>query len=114
MELKSNELRLGNFVLFNDSIDIICEIGQANNGFCENNGYFNFGKGTINPIPLTEEILLSIEKNSIFNNGFDYKKTSTGRFEIYVGMSLITVVEFLHELQNLNFALLDEELIINL
>jgi hypothetical protein len=63
------------------------------------------------PIPLTEEWLLKCKSNSIFNNGFEYKKTRTGRFEIYVGMSLITVIEFVHELQNLNFALLGEDLV---
>jgi len=63
------------------------------------------------PIPLTEEWLLNCKSNSIFNNGFEYKKTSTGRFEIYVGISLITVIEFVHELQNLNFALLGEDVI---
>ena len=46
-----------------------------------------------------------------YSNGFEYKKTITGRFEIYVGMSLITVIEFVHELQNLNFALLGEDVV---
>ncbi|EOG6905767.1 hypothetical protein LIS90_13395 [Flavobacterium psychrophilum] len=60
-------------------------------------------------IPLDEEWFLKCKSNSIFNNGFKYKKTSTERFEIYVGMSLIAVIEFVHELQNLNFALLGED-----
>jgi hypothetical protein len=63
------------------------------------------------PIKLDEEWFLKCKSNSIFNNGFEYKKTSTGRFEIYVGMSLITVIEFVHELQNLNFALLGEDVV---
>lgn len=62
-------------------------------------------------IPLDEEWFLKCKSNSVFNNGFEYKKTSTGRFEIYVGMSLITVIEFVHELQNLNFALLGEDVV---
>ena len=62
-------------------------------------------------IPLDEEWFLKCKSNSIFNNSFEYKKTSTGRFEVYAGFSLITVLEFVHELQNLNFALLGEEVV---
>lgn len=63
------------------------------------------------PIQLTEEWFISCQSNSIFNNGFDYKKTSTGRFEVYIGVHLVTVIEFVHELQNLNFALLGEDVV---
>lgn len=65
----------------------------------------------LEPIPLDEEWFLKCKLNSIFNNGFEYKKNTTGRFEVYVGISLITIIEFVHELQNLNFALLGEDII---
>ena len=62
-------------------------------------------------IPLDEDWILKCKSNSIFNNGFTWHRTSTGRFEIYAGMSLITVIEFVHELQNLNFTLLGEDVV---
>ncbi len=65
----------------------------------------------LEPIKLDEEWLLKCKSNSIFNNGFEYKKTTTGRFEVYVGISLITVIEFVHELQNLNFSLLGQDIV---
>lgn len=56
--MNPQELRLGNKVLFYGEVDTIVEIGQAGNGYCENNRYFNFDKFTVEPIPLTEEWLL--------------------------------------------------------
>ena len=111
--IQSNELRIGNYVehisfgivpiegIIRDSLKTI----YKKNEFWDD---FKFHKR----IPLTEEWFLKCKSNSIFNNGFEYKKTSTGRFEIYAGTILITVIEFVHELQNLNFALLGEDVII--
>jgi len=110
--MEANELRIGNLTYrievnnkANTVIDYITiyDMERIQESQTKTFGY--------EPIKLDEEWFLKCKSNSIFNNGFDYKKTSTGRFEIYVGMSLITVIEFVHELQNLNFALLGEEVV---
>ena len=111
--IQSNELRIGNLVSFGEEIKKVIEITEDAFYVLDKDG--TTLKNTwaeIKPIPLTEEWFLKCKSNSIFNNGFEYKKTSTGRFEIYAGTILITVIEFVHELQNLNFALLGEDVII--
>lgn len=126
--INHKELRIGNLVTLNEKQRKELWYNQINakNDFFEvktiysdndisievDDEIIDISEDDIEPIPLTEDWLLKCKSNSIFNNGFDYKKTSTGRFEIYIGMSLITVIEFVHELQNLNFVLLGEELIL--
>ena len=111
--MNAQDLRIGNYVYRTNKqtkekllIEVTpsCIMDIHSNG--ENSSFI------YEPIPLTEEWFLKCKSNSIFNNGFEYKKTSTGRFEIYAGTILITVIEFVHELQNLNFALLGEDVII--
>jgi len=111
MEAKAQDFRTGNYVnvliCTNEQqqiVDVMCDCINTYDAEC-------VGYEFIKPIPLTEQWLLQCKRNSIFNNGFEYKITSTGRFEIYVGVSLITVIEFVHELQNLNFALLGEDVV---
>lgn len=124
--IQSQELRIGNLVTdeYYDSFKTIIEVESVNdkgiNLEIEDDGnwseiaqrwiepYYRFDQ--LRGIPLTEEWLLKF-RNSIFNNGYEYKITSTGRFEIWLGISLVTIIEYLHEYQNLNFALLGEELI---
>jgi hypothetical protein len=128
--IQANELRIGNLVLFKGEVDVIIEIGQAGNGFCENNGYFNFDTGTIAPIPLTPEWLERC--------GFEYLSFDFGianffklndRFELIVVREGVKCeyergsyyyedehcsIKYLHQLQNLYFALTGEELKIEL
>ncbi len=103
--MKTNELRVGNLVNTGTF-----HLPKYRGIYEVEENWFKYAC-KFEPVPLTEEWFLKCKSNSIFNNGFDYKKTITGRFEIYVGMSLITVIEFVHELQNLNFALLGEEVV---
>jgi len=121
MELKAIELRLKNKVLFNGEVDTICEIGQANNGFCENNGYFNFDKGTVTPIELSEDILLKFPQfNSISTDGFPLFISGSFSFEISVEKQLLYIKDCgvklrgLHHLQNIIKDLTQTELEINL
>lgn len=105
------ELRIGNLI---DKNGIAARIEVINNEidevyFVANDFYNRDFCCNIKPIPLTEELIIVFNKNSIFNNGYTYKRTITDRFEIYADCCLITVIEFLHEFQNLNFALLGEE-----
>ena len=110
--MKANELRVGN-------LTYRIEVNNKNNTVIDDITIYDMERiqesqtktFIYEPIKLDEEWFLKCKSNSIFNNGFEYKKTSTGRFEVYVGMSLITVIAFVHELQNLNFALLGEDVV---
>lgn len=111
--MKAEELRIGNLFIDKYYKQIIPVLEILRSG----NIVFDFecmGVWQAEPIPLTEKWFLKCKSNSIFNNGFEYKKTSIGKFEIYAGMSLITVIEFVHELQNLNFALLGEDVVFDM
>lgn len=104
--MKANELRIGNYIMELTSDDI----------FTVKPSYYlalEVNLECSRPIPLTDEWFIKCQSNSIFNNGFTYRKTNTGRYDIFCGSVFITVIEFVHELQNLNFALLGEELIFN-
>lgn len=110
--MKTKDFRIGNLVHFGNMICKVIEITTIHFYVMDFKGenYKNTW-ADLAPIPLDEEWFLKCKSNSFFNNGFEYKKTSTGRFEVYAGFSLITVIEFVHELQNLNFALLGEEVV---
>ena len=120
--MNAKELRLGNAVYFNNEIDTICEIGQANNGFCEKGGYFNFDKGAVKPIPLTEEWILKFgfEKDEKNEYWFWKKCVSVsvlGYIELlsFNRQSFKTNIQlkYIHQLQNLYFALIGEELVVS-
>jgi len=114
MELKANELRIGNKLLFLGDVVTFKNITEI-----REDGIFwiktfepkieskNFH---FKPIPLTEELILKYGKNSIFSNGYSYRITKLGRVEILLGVAIITVIDYLHEFQNLNFALLGCEI----
>lgn len=126
--MKVEELRIGNLVLFNDEI---CVVSGYSYGFIHMN---DNKKGTkiefIKPIEITEELLLKfgfkeniiendiyfIYKDSLFaiwnvndefNNYFECGKL------IYCDSfysECISTLKFVHQLQNLYFALTNEEL----
>lgn len=107
-----NGLRVGNYLKYKNTNDLaIVELIHKKHFDCRDEFGLFTPNGNYEPITLNEEWFLKCKSNSIFNNGFEYKKTTTGRFEVYVGISLITVIEFVHELQNLNFALLGEDIV---
>lgn len=111
--MNAKELRIGNLVNyregFTESFDF--KIVEINSDHINWLSKVDIESEKYRSIKLTEEWFLKCKSNSIFNNGFTYKKTSLGRFEIYAGISLIAVIEFVHELQNLNFALLGEDVV---
>jgi hypothetical protein len=125
--MKANELRIGNLVtldekqrkeLWENQIHAQKDFFEVKTIYSDNDisievddEIIDISENEVDGILLNEDWFLKCKSNSIFNNGFTYKKTSTGRFEIYAGMSLITVIEFVHELQNLNFALLGEDVV---
>jgi hypothetical protein len=124
--INTNELRRGNWVMMRGKIDTITEIGQADNGYCEKAGYFNADKGYIEPIPVTAEWLEMLDTESahtIFDKLYHFHNT-----DIYlrltdtgVDVALDSIegidkhyfrynLQFVHELQNLYFAIFNEEL----
>ncbi|WP_291096675.1 MULTISPECIES: hypothetical protein [unclassified Empedobacter] len=107
------ELRLGNWVFENDKPIWISQIS----GFKSLNSGNDFY-----PIPLTEEILLKIEGIEKDNEWYSltnlHYNSLTKRF--YIGNDHVSsghddaYIEYLHQLQNLYFALTNEELKITL
>jgi len=108
--MEAEELRIGNYIIVNDKIQLVCELPLPSNCTSVNT----------KPIPLTEEILL---KCGIVNGEIKIK----GRIvEIYqhfgddkiwffnIEDHLTVEINYLHQLQNLYFALAQEELPINL
>ncbi len=130
--MKANELRIGNYVNHNSETiqiqSIISTISAVNMIFYEISGDRNseIGLENIQPIPLTEEWLLKFGfkesnatgYNGCYNVGLGYyvqfmanavtlfKETDDNK------LILLTGFEYVHQLQNLYFALTGEELTI--
>lgn len=115
--MTTNELRIGNLVY--DEIEV-CKVDAIFNDFvrvlCDNTVINLFEPKTI---PITEEWLLkmgfennhsSVNFKTFYNNGFDY------RIELYsdgkVFFDELREIQYVHQLQNLYFALTGEELTI--
>ena len=117
--MKANELRIGNYVY-----DDYLKKNKQINGIFDNEiwlseiGEDEFDQrsiiDSINPIPLTEEWLLK----------FGFKNLSVGLFELIhnnlIGYRLsiegqygYEEIKYIHQLQNLYYALIGEELTIN-
>ncbi len=120
--MKTTELRIGNYIIFENEVCEISTIGKNKVGVSQktDKGFFVetlTDIDEIEPIHLTEEWLLKFgfkaNNNSIFTT---YHKGGTSiligiedvlkfKFEDY-----ITVVKHIHELQNIYFTLTNEEL----
>ena len=114
--MKANELRIGNLI---DRQDYICKVTKIEEGGIiteplEYKGEM-FVKQGVEPIPLTEEWLVK----------FGFKKGSKGWFKTYSHKTEVSVItckfnfymykhicNYVHQLQNLYFALTGEELTI--
>lgn len=121
--MKANELRIGNYIEFNNSIDVkIIAINIEFISFWKDDN-FNFifnSKNQFNPIPLTEEWLLKFGfNNDIKINLYQFQDLSivwpsenfflnTWKDELVYGVEKI---KYVHQLQNLYFALTGDELI---
>jgi hypothetical protein len=135
--INTKELRLGNWVTYKESseargVDIqVSEIrkGGISNEFMlqkTDNPQFQytmkqFPVNKIFPIPLTEKILLETDLRDCCDgdfiddmNGFIYKNLRGSRFKVSKGESSIAFIEYVHQLQNLYFALSCEELEVKL
>ena len=114
--MKASDLRLGNYVHMDMSIDDIevvkLKIGDLASFAIEIRDLF--------PIPLTEEWLLKFGfewKGIVGKNRFLTKYTPCGKaivfkdgYIIFAGVTIEYPVGYLHQLQNLYFALTNEEL----
>lgn len=131
--MKANELRIDNLVYWEDKIFPICQINSA--GFYHLRVYGNIISGLISEgeenkikgIPLTEEWLLKSGFEKILcsakDNSFKFTKgrqTSSFAVSLYIPEGLCSVggawleikVLYVHQLQNLYFSLMGEELTI--
>lgn len=121
--MEVNELRIGNWVLCDNiprkviELNFVEEDIEAN---CEDVNYLNINH--YNPIPLTEEILL---KCGYVENGAWYESVEL-KLDIFKDFQIFWIedaeehteirkpIKHLHQLQNLYFALTQEELNIEL
>lgn len=119
--IKSNELRLGNYVKFNDKEVIVFTLGERFIEYAyEMDDEFIYCEAyeDIEPIQLTEEILLKCGFRLLENKTYVHKRIAffvilnENGFDLnfWQGSSF----KHLHQLQNLYFALTNEELQINL
>ena len=115
--MKVNELRIGNFVQLNTNITQV-DVIDYNQIIATEFGLIELKY--IKPIPLTEEWLLkfgfykndelfTIEWNEFSFSIFDF---DNGKFAINNSFNYVDII-YVHQLQNLYFALTGEELIIN-
>jgi hypothetical protein len=112
MALQGNELMIGNYFLSPiGKVQRLSSIWQRDEaewwGSDEDKAHFELN--TRNPIQLTPEIINSIKPN-LSDYGYVQKWTIIRRLEIKIGYSYITTIQFLHEYQNIYFALVKGKL----
>ena len=114
---EANELRRGNWLLMDGKYEMVHTI--ADNEL----NYYRYDE--IEPIPITEEILLKCEQLNIPNNnetyhfkkdGLEYYWVKDSGLKVYSGLVGLTSYpcEHLHEFQNLYRDIMGEELNIEL
>lgn len=107
--MKAEELRIGNFVNWNNEIAKIKQIFELEVGFkCGDIGLFE----DLESILLSEEWLLKFGFERLGSGRFDFKTFTyylhDGSF--YNQTSRLCTIKYVHQLQNLHFALTGEEL----
>lgn len=117
--MKSTELRIGNCALHPDGFIIKCYLHEIT---CQCKFENNIGDYLpFKPIPLTEEILLKCgfrkSKSGMYlfdKFSFDLSDFEFGVESDYYYLTISENLKYLHQLQNLYFALTGQELEINL
>ena len=107
--MKINELRINNYYELKGSVlgGGVCQLKNLND-------FIHIGNliesDLVKPIPLTKELYRKVEKQLI-KKGFSYG-FEKGKLTLYLSDEWEFESEFLHQLQNLYFALTNEELTI--
>lgn len=119
--MKANELRIGNIILVHGQLRVISEVSNVEAVLCEGAIHANLDKGYAEPIPLTEEWLVKFGfKNGFLKVGEQYinielnydSYSLMGADSCTSGQSFSGSCKYVHQLQNLYFALTGEELIL--
>lgn len=111
--ISANELRIGNYVLFANVEGFVCAITEEHISFegiemwhCD--GYYEFQ--LIDKIPLTEEWLFKFR----FVDVYDTERHWLNKIQLdQIGMAFYyngILIKYVHQLQNLYFALTGHEL----
>ena len=120
--MTANELRIGNLILVDGEITEITGIKKSTVSFSD--GFQMFIAGGIEPIPLTEEWLLKFgfdkvlpRNDKMYYRLNDYFVIEDSRFfllgdDAFEILKLRQEIKYVHQLQNLYFALTGEELTI--
>ena len=96
MEIK--ELRIGNYINIHDTITQM-ELDD-----------FHFSSSFMNPIPLTEEWLLKLGFEKAYETCYQYKDFILDDRFIMMDIDITIQLKYVHQLQNLYFALTGQEL----
>lgn len=131
--MEISELRIGNYVLDNGLIHKIVSIrskeygkwvedGQSNIIAMCDGAFYDCTEKEISPVPLTEELLLKIGAKKYLPSKVIYDRFCLSYLPWYhywyvtdkESRCYITKIEFVHEFQNMIFALNGEELEVNL
>jgi len=118
-----NELRIGNLFDFYDEIKPVIALDSYHDriayGLNEDSGYFWCYLDEAFPIPLTDRWMIKFgkrKKNDISDNyilklGLEIVKGEEG-WEMLLGKDeiIVATIQYVHQLQNLYFALMGEEL----
>lgn len=120
--IKANELRVGNHLFKYGEVVKIVEIGIKHKGdtnyyLRSENDNCGYWIDQFNPIPLTEEILLKCGflKCNFTENHYDTKGMKIWKCnDMFLCDKNGVVIKSLHQLQNLYFALTNQELKIEL
>ena len=123
--IKANELRIGNFITYADKIGIVD--GFINREICHSSGNRDYNEEPsyepFKGIQITEEWILraGFEKLTSIEKGFKSNSYTYGRgysFIVHLNNGLLSTnfwqgneKKFVHQLQNLFFSLVGEELI---
>lgn len=123
--IDAKELRIGNWLIANNAHDKNLKYGQVTHVFmAESGGYtvdYHYPGSWFDPIPLTPEILMKCEfgfsYRTVFhdNSGYDHY-CKAGRFRVVIyengecEYDKFTRFKYLHQLQNLYYAITQTEL----
>lgn len=112
--MNCKELRVGNYVYCKGIIDEVLGIGD--NDYYTEKHYHGVRDEDLTPIPLTDKILLKCgfkigkENNYILHDLIEIVETDYGNTFFLMSNFIKSDVKYLHQLQNLYFALTNKEL----